>query len=324
MSDPPRLMNGHGTGFETYLLLAGGDERAPSTVRNNVYAAVDAALGVGVGVGVGAAVGANSSAASSGAAVSTSAGSAAAASGSAVAGSSALAGSSVLAGSSALAQGSAVVGGLVSTFLGSAAVKAVVAAAVIAGGSYGASVAVLDSMSTSSIAPAPRRVTPAPAEETRRGVTSLPAHRQGRLVAPPTAVGDVPRLEEAGDVTRVDDFESLPRVEEELDELDAPREGEAESASTPQAASAPTKAAKASSGAKRSAWRAPAPMSTSLSDELALIQRARRYLSYADHAAALRILDEYDGRYPQGTLKPEAQQLRSVVSRGQPASAPAK
>lgn len=53
----------------------------------------------------------------------------------------------------------------------------------------------------------------------------------------------------------------------------------------------------------------PAPRST-LGDEIAVIDRARNAVYTSDKAGAIRALDEYDQRFPNGAMSPEAKALR--------------
>lgn len=53
-----------------------------------------------------------------------------------------------------------------------------------------------------------------------------------------------------------------------------------------------------------------APAST-LAQEVKLLDRARALVAAGDHAAALRVLNTYEQRYPRGTLEREARVLRS-------------
>lgn len=63
----------------------------------------------------------------------------------------------------------------------------------------------------------------------------------------------------------------------------------------------------------RPATPAPAPTST-LAEEIASIDRVRQAVYAKDKEAALRGLDDYDRRFPNGALAPEAQLLRTRAS----------
>ncbi len=81
----------------------------------------------------------------------------------------------------------------------------------------------------------------------------------------------------------------------------------------------PTPTVTAATGATASA----APASSTLSEELALLDEARRELARGDATGALATLDRYQQRFPRGTLALEAQVLRidALWRRGDQASA---
>ena len=94
----------------------------------------------------------------------------------------------------------------------------------------------------------------------------------------------------------------------ELSRHSPPNEARAANDSRPGASSAVAIAKLAPSAGRR-----PAPRSSAapgLSDEVAALERARRALSEADNATALKALSEYDRQFSQGTLGPEAEVLR--------------
>jgi TolA-binding protein len=81
--------------------------------------------------------------------------------------------------------------------------------------------------------------------------------------------------------------------------------------SLPPVHAAPVASALASAAARESARPAPSGHGSTLSEEIAAIDRARKAVYASDKAGAIRALDEYDRRFPNGTFAPEAKTLRS-------------
>lgn len=72
-------------------------------------------------------------------------------------------------------------------------------------------------------------------------------------------------------------------------------------------ATAPRRAAAAS----HTAALRPTASNSSLPEEIAAIDRARQALYASDKEAAIRALDDYDRRFPSGSLAPESKKLRA-------------